>query len=127
MKILFIIISLALVGCYSGWKDPETSLPAKKVSIRSLLSTPAVYDNRGVIVEGKVWDLEYLNLDYTVAKFKLADKSGNHIGVISKEVLKIGNGDIIEVRGIFERNFDSEKNRYESFVNSMSINVKSDS
>lgn len=127
MKKLFLLLPLLfIVSCYSDYKNPELALPAKEVSIRSLLAQPSVYDKRGVITKGKVWDLEYENLKFTVAKFKLGDKSGNHVDVISKEVLKVTNGDVIEVKGIFERNFDQELNKYDSYINAKEIKVKSD-
>mgnify|MGYP001818568758 CR=1 FL=1 len=128
MKKLLILLSLFFViGCSGNYKDPDLALPAKKVQIRSLLSHPSIFDERGVIVKGKVWDLEYVNLEFTMAKFKLADKSGNHVDVYSKELIKVVNGNLVEVRGIFERNFDLESNMYEAKINSKEIKVLSDS
>ncbi|NIP29058.1 MAG: hypothetical protein GTO02_00540 [Candidatus Dadabacteria bacterium] len=123
LKFLLIINIIFFVGCYSNWNNPNDVLPSTKVSVKNLLSHPAVYDKRGVKVKGKIWDIEYITSDFTAVSFKLADKSGNYIGVISKDILKIHSGDIIEVVGIFERNFDSENNKFESFVDAKHIKV----
>ena len=125
MKINFLMIlsMFFIASCYSNFQNPNNSIPAKEVSIRHLLSYPSVHDMQGVIVEGKVWDLEYVNLDYTVASFKLADEAGNYIDVISKDVLKFGKGDIIKVKGIFETNFDQKSESYEYYVHAKNIEL----
>jgi hypothetical protein len=76
-----------LTGCIGQWQNPNTSIAAQELKIRNLLIMPIGYDSAGVILEGKVWDLEFIEdkdkPDEVYSKFKLADKDGNYVDVKS--------------------------------------------
>ena len=134
MKILLpVIISLLFViSCNRTWKNPNTTLPAAKISIASLISVPTVYDGAGVVVKGMVWDvvndeLVYLKDGYVetlnFSLFKLSDKKGNFVNVYTEDIDSISEGDLVEVVGIYRREFLSDKRTYINEVEAKNIKV----
>lgn len=101
------IVSPMYISCARNWSDPSTSLPTKKLRIDSLLVMPTIYDRAGVEVEGKVWDIAFDskeggNNNEIYSYFKLADKHGNYINVISHGISdQIIEGDKVTVVGIY--------------------------
>lgn len=99
-------ISTCFLGCTSVWHNPNTSIPSKKIKIINLIVTPTIYDNAGVEVEGKVWDLRFESDEdpdnpELYSLFKLADKDGNYINVkSSSELPAVAEGEEIKVIGI---------------------------
>lgn len=117
MKIVSVFIICILVsGCITEWKNPNTQVPASELSIATLLLTPSIYQFEGVKTKGKVWNLLYLNYGDYELKFKLADEDGYYIEVFSENELSVGEGDIIEVTGQFQRRFIKDEHRYETFI-----------
>ncbi len=115
----YLILFLLFPGCASVWQNPDTTTPAKRLDITSILINPVVYDSAGVIVEGKVWDLVFNTLEnngkdkgspYT--NFKLADRDGNFVNVFALGHLPIAEGDIVEVVGIYRRSLSTENYRF---------------
>ena len=134
MKILLpVIISLLFViSCNRTWQNPNTTLPAAKISIASLISVPTVYDGAGVVVKGMVWDvvndeLVYLKDGYVetlnFSLFKLSDKKGNFVNVYTEDIDSISEGDLVEVVGIYRREFLSDKRTYINEVEAKNIKV----
>lgn len=112
---VYLILFLFFPGCAGQWQDPDITIPAKKIDITSILINPIIYDSSGVIVEGKVWDLEFDTLEnndkdkgspYT--NFKLADRDGNFINVFALGHLPIVEGDFVKVVGIYRRKLETE-------------------
>jgi len=134
MKILIplFITLLFLISCNRTWQDPNKTLPAARISIVSLISVPTVYDGAGVVVKGMVWDvvhdeLVYLNdgfvetLNFSV--FKLSDKNGNYVNIYTEDTIGINEGDIVEVVGIYRREFIAEKRNYINEVEAIDIKI----
>ena len=134
MKILvaLFITSLFIISCNRTWQDPNTTLPAARISIVSLISVPTVYDGAGVVVKGMVWDvvndeLVYLNdgnvetLAFSV--FKLSDKKGNFVNIYTEDEIGINEGDIVEVVGIYRREFIAERRNYINEVEAIDIKI----
>jgi len=136
-KYIFILFTIIIFSsCQAEWKDPNEALPSAKLDITSILVNPNVYDSAGVIVRGMVWDKETVEPEpvkndkgevhqseiYTY--FKLSDKNGNYIGVIYPgENNSIQDGDIVEVLGIFRRNFATEHRIYKNEIQAKKITV----
>lgn len=116
MKISIFVLALLFSGCLNTWKNPNTEIPATEISITSLLLAPAIYQHEGIKTVGKIWDLEYLSDNDYEIKFKLADKDGHYIKVLSESELNVGEGDIIEVTGYFFREFIKNENRFETYI-----------
>ncbi len=109
------ILFLIFLGCAGEWQNPDITIPAKKIDIISLLINPLIYDSSGVIVEGKVWDLEFDTLEnndkdkespYT--NFKLADRDGNFVNVFALGHQPIAEGDYVKVVGTYRRELETE-------------------
>jgi len=113
---LFIFVSVLILfssGCARNWENPNTSLPTKELSIMALLVNPIIYDSAGVLVEGKVWDLAFKNLkekgtEIPYTSFKLADKDGNSVNVFALGDIPVADGDMVEVMGIYRREYKTE-------------------
>ncbi|MCI0455225.1 MAG: hypothetical protein L0Y68_09565 [Candidatus Dadabacteria bacterium] len=110
-------IAITLLGCAHEWQDPNTTIPAKKVDITSILIFSTVYDSAGVIVEGKVWDLMFDKIqeedrEILFTEFKLADQDGYFINVVSPGHIPIAEGDFVQVTGIYRRELSKEKHYY---------------
>ena len=89
-NIIFPLLILAisfLAGCIGQWQNPNATIPAQEIKISNLLIFPTNYDSAGVILKGKVWDLDFVedkdNPDEVYSEFKLADKDGNYVIVRS--------------------------------------------
>lgn len=123
MKYGILILCLMLSGCVKEWQNPAESPPATKLSISSLLLTPAIYQMEGVKTTGKIWDLVYLTDEKYELKFKLADEDGYYIDIVSEKGFEIGEGDIVEVNGQFFREYVKEENEYETFIVAKNITV----
>ena len=134
MKLLIpVLLSLLFViSCNRTWQDPNTTLPAAKISIASLISVPTVYDGAGVVVKGMVWDvvndeLVYLNDGYVetlnFSVFKLSDKKGNFVYIYTENIDNISEGDLVEVVGIYRREFVTEKRNYINEIEAKNIKV----
>ena len=134
MKIFipFLISLLFIISCNRTWKDPNTTLPAARISIVSLISVPTVYDGAGVVVKGMVWDvvndeLVYLNDGYVetlnFSVFKLSDKNGNFVNIYTEEEYGVNEGDIVEVVGIYRREFIAERRNYINEIEAIDIKI----
>ncbi|NIV43142.1 MAG: hypothetical protein GWN11_03540 [Candidatus Dadabacteria bacterium] len=119
LPVLIIAISF-LAGCSGKWQNPNDSVAAQELKIRNLLITPTIYDHAGVILEGKVWDLDFIedpeNADNVYSMFKLADKDGNYVNVTSEGMTTLlQEGERIKVIGI-HRVLYSEETRLVSYL-----------
>ncbi|GIW47609.1 MAG: hypothetical protein KatS3mg078_1486 [Deltaproteobacteria bacterium] len=121
-----ILLPLIVTGCAKEWQNPDTALPAKKLKITSILVSPHAYDSAGVIVEGKVWDLTFNILEekdsetpYT--SFKIADKDGNFINVFALGHVPLFEGDLVEVKGIYRREYITERHSFINEIEAVSI------
>jgi hypothetical protein len=124
--VVFSILLPLITGCAKEWQNPDTALPAKKLKITSILVSPHAYDSAGVIVEGKVWDLTFNILEekdsetpYT--SFKIADKDGNFINVFALGHVPLFEGDLVEVKGIYRREYITERHSFINEIEAVSI------
>lgn len=104
LPVLIIAISF-LAGCTGKWQNPNDTIAAQELKIRNLLIMPNIYDHAGVILEGKIWDLDFVedkeNPDKVYSMFKLADKDGNFVHVTSEGMTTLlQEGEIVKVIGI---------------------------
>lgn len=102
---VLIIAILFLAGCTGKWQNPNDTVAAQELKIRNLLIMPNIYDHAGVILEGKIWDLDFVedkeNPDKVYSMFKLADKDGNFVHVTSEGMTTLlQEGEIVKVIGI---------------------------
>jgi len=115
-NIIFPLLILAisfLAGCIGQWQNPNNSIAAQELKIRNLLVMPTIYDSAGVILEGKVWDLDFVedkdNPDEVYSKFKLADKDGNYVIVRSLGMTTLlQEGAMIKVIGLHRIIYDKD-------------------
>ncbi len=115
-KIIFPLLILAisfLAGCIGQWQNPNAAIPAQEIEIRSLLVMPTIYDSAGVILEGKVWDLDFIedkdNPDEVYSTFKLADEDGNYVIVRSPGMTTLlQEGAMIKVIGLHKIIYDKD-------------------
>ncbi len=115
-NIIFPLLILAisfLAGCIGQWQNPNAAIPAQEIEIRNLLVMPTIYDNAGVILEGKVWDLDFVedkdNPDEVYSTFKLADKDGNYVIVRSPGMTTLlQEGAMIKVIGLHKIIYDKD-------------------
>lgn len=119
-------IALTLLGCAREWQDPNTTIPAKKVDITSILVSSIAYDSAGVIVEGKVWDLMFDKIqeedrEIPFTEFKLADQDGYFINVFSPGHIPIAEGDFVQVTGIYRRELSREKHLFINEIEAIRI------
>ena len=131
--VLSTILVVALFGaCNKTWKDPNEAMPATKISIITLLAAPTVYDGAGVNVRGMVWDIVHDDLVFSndgyietleFVVFKVSDKDGNYINVYTEDMNGIKEGDLVEVVGIYRRNFVSELRNYTNEIEAKKIAV----
>jgi hypothetical protein len=116
---------IAALGCTREWKNPNTVLPATEVKIERIIVNPTAYDSAGVIVEGKVWDLKFDELeqktDIPYTSFKLADKDGNYINVFASGHLLISEGDMVEVTGIYRRELQTESYKFNNEIEAKTV------
>jgi len=107
-NIIFPLLILAisfLAGCIGQWQNPNAAIPAQEIEISNLLIFPTAYDRAGVILEGKVWDLDFVedkdNPDEVYSEFKLADKDGYYVIVRSPGMTTLlQEGAMIKVIGL---------------------------
>lgn len=131
------VISLLFSACQPEWKDPNKTLPSAKVEITSILATPNVYDSAGVKLTGMVWDKERIDPPPAAVEgedgeitdpepythFKLSDPKGYYVGVITDDTTSFEDGDIVEVVGIFRRNFAATSHHFKNEVDAREITV----
>ncbi len=127
-----ILIAALFSACNKEWKDPNDTMPATKLSIITLLAAPTVYDGAGVNVRGMVWDivhddLVYSNDGYIETKsfvvFKVSNQEGNFVNVYTETMDEVQEGDLVEVVGIYRRNFESELRNYTNEIEAKKIRV----
>lgn len=127
-----ILIAALFSACNKEWKDPNDTMPATKISIITLLAAPTVYDGAGVNVRGMVWDivhddLVYSNDGYIETKsfvvFKVSNQEGNFVNVYTEMMDEVQEGDLVEVVGIYRRNFESELRNYTNEIEAKKIRV----
>lgn len=135
MKKILIATILTLVffsACHKEWKDPNKTMPATKLSIITLLAAPTVYDGAGVNVRGMVWDIVHDDLIYSnngyvetlsFVVFKVSNKDGHYVNVYTEEMDDVKEGDIVEVVGIYRRNYVSEIRNYTNEIEAKNINI----
>ena len=131
--VLSTILAVALFGaCNKTWKDPNETMPATKISIITLLAAPTVYDGAGVNVRGMVWDIVHDDLVYSndgyietlsFVVFKVSNKDGHYINVYTENMDDVKEGDLVEVVGIYRRNFVSELRNYTNEIEAKKIKV----
>jgi hypothetical protein len=126
MKKIVLSTILAVVlfsACNKTWNDPNDTMPATKISLITLLAAPTVYDGAGVNVRGMVWDIVHDDLVYSndgfietlsFVVFKVSNREGNFVNVYTEKMDAVNEGDMVEVVGIYRRNFVSE---FRSFTN----------
>lgn len=115
-NIIFPLLILAisfLAGCIGQWQNPNAAIPAQEIKISNLLIFPTIYDSAGVILEGKVWDLDFVedkdNPDEVYSTFKLADKDGNYVIVRSPGMTTLlVEGSMIKVIGLHKIIYDKD-------------------
>ena len=128
-----ILIVFFVFACSKSWKNPNETIPSSETSIIKILATPNAFDSAGVKVTGMVWDLAlgdltvtksgYLeNVSYII--FKLADEHGNFVNVYTNKKYSIDEGDIVEVTGIYRRNYVSEKRHFINEIEAVDIVLK---
>lgn len=114
--LVFLPVLIAAFGCAREWKNPDTALAVKELKIESILINPIIYDSAGVAVEGKVWDLKFEELqqktELPYTSFKLADEDGHYVNVFASGHLPIAEGEIVEVTGIYRRQFPTEVHNF---------------
>lgn len=134
MKIFIplLLTLLLVISCNRTWQDPNTTIPASKISIASLIAVPTVYDGAGVVVKGMVWDvvndeLIYLSDGYVetlaFSLFKLSDKKGNFVNIYTEDYFDVNEGDIVEVVGIYRREFVGSKRNFTNEIEAKNIRV----
>jgi len=135
MKKIVLSTLLAVVlfsACNKTWNDPNDTMPATKLSIITLLAAPTVYDGAGVNVRGMVWDIVHDDLVYSndgyietlsFVVFKVSNREGNYVNVYTEEMGDVKEGDMVEVVGIYRRNFESELRNYTNEIEAKKITV----
>ncbi|TDI98079.1 MAG: hypothetical protein E2O67_00420 [Deltaproteobacteria bacterium] len=128
-NIIFPLLILAisfLAGCIGQWQNPNAAIPAQEIEIRNLLVMPTIYDNAGVILEGKVWDLDFVedkdNPDEVYSTFKLADKDGNYVIVRSPGMTTLlQEGAMIKVIGLHKIIYDKDSRLISNHIEAKQI------
>lgn len=128
-NIIFPLLILAisfLAGCIGQWQNPNAAIPAQEIEIRNLLVMPTIYDNAGVILEGKVWDLDFVedkdNPDKVYSTFKLADKDGNYVIVRSPGMTTLlQEGAMIKVIGLHKIIYDKDSRLISNHIEAIQI------
>lgn len=128
-NIIFPLLILAisfLAGCIGQWQNPNAAIPAQEIEIRNLLVMPTIYDNAGVILEGKVWDLDFVedkdNPDEVYSTFKLADKDGNYVIVRSPGMTTLlQEGVMIKVIGLHKIIYDKDSRLISNHIEAKQI------
>ncbi len=135
MKKIVLSTVLAVVlfsACNKTWNDPNDTIPATKLSIITLLAAPTVYDGAGVNVRGMVWDIVHDDLVYSndgyietlsFVVFKVSNREGNYVNVFTEKMDDVKEGDMVEVVGIYRRNFESELRNYTNEIEAKKITV----
>lgn len=128
-NIIFPLLILAisfLAGCIGQWQNPNAAIPAQEIEIRNLLVMPTIYDSAGVILEGKVWDLDFVedkdNPDEVYSTFKLADKDGNYVIVRSPGMTTLlQEGAMIKVIGLHKIIYDKDSRLISNHIEAKQI------
>ena len=129
-RLVILFLGLFIIGCTKVWKDPNNTIPSSKVDIFDLIATPIVYDSAGVRVEGMVWDLTQGELSvssdtYSTSKpfmvFKLSDVDGNFVNVFLTENFSFKEGDIVEVVGIYRRNYKTDLRHFVNEIEAKNV------
>jgi len=128
-NIIFPLLILAisfLAGCIGQWQNPNAAIPTQEIEIRNLLVMPTIYDRAGVILEGKVWDLDFVedkdNPDEVYSTFKLADKDGNYVIVRSPGMTTLlQEGAMIKVIGLHRVIYDEDTRIVSNLVEAKQI------
>lgn len=128
-KIIFPLLILAisfLAGCIGQWQNPNAAIPAQEIKISNLLIFPTAYDRAGVILEGKVWDLDFVedkdNPDEVYSTFKLADKDGNYVIVRSPGMTTLlQEGAMIKVIGLHRVIYDEDSRLISNHIEAKQI------
>lgn len=128
-NIIFPLLILAisfLAACMGQWQNPNAAIPAQEIEIRNLLVMPTIYDNAGVILEGKVWDLDFVedkdNPDEVYSTFKLADKDGNYVIVRSPGMTTLlQEGAMIKVIGLHKIIYDKDSRLISNHIEAKQI------
>jgi len=128
-KIIFPLLILAisfLAGCIGQWQNPNAAIPAQEIKISNLLIFPINYDSAGVILEGKVWDLDIVedkdNPDEVYSEFKLADKDGNYVIVRSPGMTTLlVEGSMIKVIGLHKIIYDKDSRLISNHIEAKQI------
>ena len=128
-NIIFPLLILAisfLTGCIGQWQNPNASMPAQELKIRNLLVMQIGYESAGVILKGKVWDLDFVedknNPDEVYSTFKLADKDGNYVIVRSPGMTTLlVEGAMIKVIGLHRTIYDKDSRLISSHVEAKQI------
>jgi len=128
-NIIFPLLILAisfLAGCIGQWQNPNAAIPAQEIKISNLLIFPTAYDRAGVILEGKVWDLDFVedkdSPDEVYSEFKLADKDGNYVIVRSPGMTTLlQEGAMIKVIGLHRIIYDKDSRLISNHIEAKQI------
>jgi len=124
-SLLILVISF-LAGCIGQWQNPNAAIPAQEIEISNLLIFPTIYDSAGVILEGQVWDLDFVedkdNPDEVYSTFKLADKDGNYVIVRSPGMTTLlQEGAMIKVIGLHIIIYDKDSRLISNHIEAKQI------
>ncbi len=128
-KIIFPLLILAisfLAGCIGQWQNPNAAIPSQEIKISNLLIFPNAYDRAGVILKGKVWDLDFVedkdNPDEVYSTFKLADEDGNYVIVRSPGMTTLlQEGVMIKVIGLHRVIYDKDSRLISNHIEAKQI------
>lgn len=122
------IFVLTTAACSRKWQDPDTALPAKSVSIATILSTPDAYDMSGVIVIGKIWHLKFESVGVNEegqeeirTRFLLADRKGIGVEVFVPGEAPVSEGDFIKVVGLYRKQFQEQGQYFYSGIDAVRL------
>ena len=126
--LLFVLIPM-FFSCAGEWKDPDTSLPSRSISIADLIANRQAYDSAGVSLIGKVWNLEVGTaqtksqdgIEDTYTTFILADRKGVGVDIYAPGEVPIQEGDFVRVVGIFRKEFQPTGDYFLNVVDAVRI------
>lgn len=131
----FIAALLIVSACHREWTNPNETMPSAEADITSILVNPHVFDSAGVKVRGMVWDKERIQPDPKEGEdgelilpepyvyFKISDRKGYYLGVVADESHSFEDGDIVEVVGLYRKDYISDRRHFKNEIDARYINV----
>ncbi len=105
IPLLAVTLLILVITGFSAWFSLETSANASNLTeIADLLAHPEQYDHQGVVVAGKVTNVQLATnrQGQPAYGFLLQDQAGT-LKVISLGQLEVREGDFVIVEGVFSR------------------------